>query len=171
MLVQVPPKEPLPTLDEPLGATPTAAAAAAEPAVVLPPGVEPLVLWEPPAGEEGQPVRVDDMLTQVRPACDGDHRGWRHRTIHVAAHHATCRGDMPVVGCGETCAATCCCLWTAPGLRTQWAPVCPPPLPCRSFCAPTSARAWPSCLSASVACASLTAKVGRRGKRQRELAG
>ena len=63
-LPQVPPKEPLPILEEPSGAA-GAAAAAAEPAVVLPPGVEPLVLWEPPAGVEGQPVRVDDMLTQV----------------------------------------------------------------------------------------------------------
>lgn len=33
--------------------------------------------------------------------------------------------------------------------------------PCRSICGPTSARAWPSCLSVCAACASLTAKVGR----------
>ena len=61
---QAPLKEPLPTLEEPASSA-AAAAAAAEPAVVLPPGVEPLVLWEPPEGVEGQPVRVDDMLTQV----------------------------------------------------------------------------------------------------------
>jgi hypothetical protein len=40
--------------------------AAAAAAVALPPGVEPLVLWEPPPGADGEPVRVDDMLVQVR---------------------------------------------------------------------------------------------------------
>jgi hypothetical protein len=38
------------------------------PPVELPPGVEPLVLWEPPAGVGGAPVRVDDALTRwLRP--------------------------------------------------------------------------------------------------------
>lgn len=36
--------------------------------VQLPPGIEPLVLWEPPPGEAGEAVVVDDMLTQwLRP--------------------------------------------------------------------------------------------------------
>ena len=74
-LPQVPPKEPLPILEEPSGTAGIAAAAAVEPAVVLPPGVEPLVLWEPPAGVEGQPVRVDDMLTQVG-SCACSQRVW-----------------------------------------------------------------------------------------------
>jgi DNA repair and recombination RAD54-like protein len=46
-----------------------AAEAAAAP-VELPPGIEPLVLWEPPPGTEGEgnPVRVDNMLTRfLRP--------------------------------------------------------------------------------------------------------
>jgi DNA repair and recombination RAD54-like protein len=44
-----------------------AAEAAAAP-VELPPGIEPLVLWEPPPGTEGNPVRVDNMLTRfLRP--------------------------------------------------------------------------------------------------------
>lgn len=59
--LKAPLRDPLPE-PEPAGA---AAASAVAPAVVLPPGVEPLILWEPPAGAEGQPVRVDDMLTQV----------------------------------------------------------------------------------------------------------
>jgi DNA repair and recombination RAD54-like protein len=38
------------------------------PPVELPPGLEPLVLWEPPAGVGGAPVRVDDALTRwLRP--------------------------------------------------------------------------------------------------------
>ena len=41
---------------------------AAAPPIELPPGVEPLVLWEPPAGTEGSPIRVDDALTRfLRP--------------------------------------------------------------------------------------------------------
>ena len=63
--LRVPLREPEPPLL--LGGLAGAGAAAAPaPAVVLPPGIEPLVLWEPPADAEGQPVRVDDMLTQVR---------------------------------------------------------------------------------------------------------
>lgn len=35
---------------------------------VLPPGVEPLVLWEPPEGSSGKPILVDNMLTKwLRP--------------------------------------------------------------------------------------------------------
>lgn len=60
--LKAPTREPSLEPELPGGAT---AELAAAPAVVLPPGVEPLVLWEPPAGVEGQPVRVDDMLTQV----------------------------------------------------------------------------------------------------------
>ncbi|PSC67651.1 DNA repair and recombination RAD54 [Micractinium conductrix] len=65
--LRVPLREPEPPLL--LGGLAGAGAAAAPaPAVVLPPGIEPLVLWEPPADAEGQPVRVDDMLTQfLRP--------------------------------------------------------------------------------------------------------
>ena len=34
----------------------------------LPPGVEPLVLWEPPEGSTGKPILVDNMLTRfLRP--------------------------------------------------------------------------------------------------------
>lgn len=41
---------------------------AAAPPVELPPGIEPLILWEPPPGAEGNPVRVDDDLTRfLRP--------------------------------------------------------------------------------------------------------
>jgi hypothetical protein len=43
--------------------------------VELPPDIEPLVLWQPPAGVEGQPVQVDDMLVQflvrLRTPADG----------------------------------------------------------------------------------------------------
>ena len=60
--LRVPPRDP--SLDD-LGGPAAAAAAAPAAAVVLPPGIEPLVLWEPPAGVEGEAVRVDDMLTQV----------------------------------------------------------------------------------------------------------
>jgi DNA repair and recombination RAD54-like protein len=36
--------------------------------IELPPGIEPLVLWEPPPGADGNPVRVDNMLTRfLRP--------------------------------------------------------------------------------------------------------
>ena len=36
--------------------------------VELPPGIEPLILWEPPAEEDGPNVRVDDSLTRfLRP--------------------------------------------------------------------------------------------------------
>lgn len=63
--LKVPTREPLLETELGEGAPAAPAAAPAAPAVVLPPGVEPLVLWEPPAGVEGQPVRVDDMLTQV----------------------------------------------------------------------------------------------------------
>lgn len=46
----------------------SAAAAAAAEAIVLPPGVEPLVLWAPAPGEAGKPVVVDPMLTRwLRP--------------------------------------------------------------------------------------------------------
>lgn len=62
--LKVPPRE-LGLPEDAAGLGAASPAPAAEPAVVLPPGVEPLVLWEPPAGEQGQPVRVDDMLTQV----------------------------------------------------------------------------------------------------------
>lgn len=62
--LKVPPKE-LPELELPVPAG-AGSAAAAEPPVTLPPGVEPLVLWEPPPEAGGQPVRVDDMLTQAR---------------------------------------------------------------------------------------------------------
>ena len=38
------------------------------PPVELPPGIEPLVLWEPPPGTEGPSVKVDDALTRfLRP--------------------------------------------------------------------------------------------------------
>ncbi|KAL4440282.1 hypothetical protein ABPG75_003283 [Micractinium tetrahymenae] len=66
--LKAPPRDLLPEAELPAGAPAAPAAAPAAPAVVLPPGVEPLVLWELPAGVEGQPVRVDDMLTQfLRP--------------------------------------------------------------------------------------------------------
>jgi DNA repair and recombination RAD54-like protein len=66
--LKVPPRELLGLPQDAAGLGAASPAPAAEPAVVLPPGVEPLVLWEPPAGEQGQPVRVDDMLTQfLRP--------------------------------------------------------------------------------------------------------
>jgi SNF2 family DNA or RNA helicase len=43
-------------------------AAPPPPPVVLPPGVDPLVLWEPPPGVGGPAVRVDDALTRfLRP--------------------------------------------------------------------------------------------------------
>jgi hypothetical protein len=62
--LKMPPREPL-LLEEVGPVAPAPAPAAGPPPVVLPPGIEPLVLWEPPAGAEGQPVLVDDMLTQV----------------------------------------------------------------------------------------------------------
>ncbi|EFN53964.1 hypothetical protein CHLNCDRAFT_136249 [Chlorella variabilis] len=65
--LSMPPREPEP-LPEGASAAAAAAGAAQPAAVVLPPGVDPLVLWAPPAGAEGEPVRVDDMLTQfLRP--------------------------------------------------------------------------------------------------------
>ena len=49
-------------------ATTTTVTTTTDPSVELPPGIEPLVLWEPPPGEEGNPVRVDDTLTRfLRP--------------------------------------------------------------------------------------------------------
>jgi len=42
--------------------------AAPPPAVELPPGIDPLILWEPSPGEDGPCVRVDDALTRfLRP--------------------------------------------------------------------------------------------------------
>lgn len=31
--------------------------------MTLPPDVEPLILWDPPEGQPGEPVEVDPMLT------------------------------------------------------------------------------------------------------------
>eukprot|EP00887_Chlorella_sp_A99_P002466 scaffold10.g2466.t1 len=60
------PTIPPPPPPEPAGAPPPPAGP--PPPLELPPGVEPLVLWEPPPGAGGSPVKVDDMLVQwLRP--------------------------------------------------------------------------------------------------------
>lgn len=48
--------------------TSSAAASAPPPAIELPPGVEPLILWEPSPSTGGPCVKVDDALTRfLRP--------------------------------------------------------------------------------------------------------
>lgn len=154
--LKAPPRELLGLPEEATGQGAALAAPAAEAAVVLPPGVEPLVLWEPPPGEQGQPVRVDDMLTQVGTLsallCAGGTGlgGWLGG-----------RGWLAWGGCGQSAVVAEICSRQGSLCRARFRATACTPAAARSSCAPTSAKACSSCLSASPACAHSRGKVSR----------